>query len=368
MVCPFPRKNSFVLSTSKEQKIKVLFVAANPMMSTRLAIDEQIRSINQNILLSEHRDLIDMQVALAARPSDLLQSFNRYRPHVVHFAGHGRPGTLLFSNQNGRSVPVGSDALKALFMTLKDNIRVVLLDACYSRMQAEAITEIIDCTIGMNESLTDGASITFSAAFYQAIGFGRSIQEAFEQGKTALLLTNSTEYTKPVLLVKSGVDASQVCLISAPLFSQKSVANIQDVEEMLWRSDYDAAYRKIDKLIRTVADELSLSEQAKLKYLEALVHLEGRRPYVHSLSVMQVVERLLSTSAKLHNLYSYNSVLAVFKRDFARNGFPLYNTEANILMNYAQSLVVQEVDRANIKLLAYVQEALYKDCSSYFKA
>jgi len=33
-----------------------------------------------------------------------------------------------------------------------------------------------------------GPAIRFAAAFYQAIGFGRSVKDAFESGKLALML------------------------------------------------------------------------------------------------------------------------------------------------------------------------------------
>jgi serine/threonine protein kinase len=107
---------------------------------------------------------------------------------------------------------VSQAALVNLFQTLKDNIRVVLLNACYSRTQAEAITEQIDCAIGMKQEVGDEAAILFAASFYRALGFGRSVREAFEQGKTALLLEGLDEQAIPELLVRKGVDPSLVVL------------------------------------------------------------------------------------------------------------------------------------------------------------
>jgi hypothetical protein len=83
-----------------------------------------------------------------------------------------------------------------LFRTLRDNIRVVVLNACYSRPQAEAIIRQIDCAIGMMGSVGDEAS------FYRAIGFGRSVKEAFDQGTVALSLEGIPEERTPVLMTK----------------------------------------------------------------------------------------------------------------------------------------------------------------------
>ena len=75
-----------------------------------------------------------------------------------------------------------------------------MLNACYSRPQAEALAQTIDCTVGMNRAIGDEAAIVFAASFYRAIGFGRSVKEAFELGKAALLLEGIPEDETPELI------------------------------------------------------------------------------------------------------------------------------------------------------------------------
>ncbi len=195
-------------------KIKALFLAANPRSTNRLAIDEEMHAIEQKLRAAEHRDALVFQSAWAVRPDDLLQLLNQHQPHVVHFSGHGSGEGLSLAGDDGRDRLVTTRALKALFTTLKDNIRLVVLNACYSREQAQALVESIDCVIGMKESIHDDAATAFASSFYRAIGFGRSIQEAFEQGITSLLLEGIPEEDIPELLVKQGVDAKKVVLIA----------------------------------------------------------------------------------------------------------------------------------------------------------
>jgi len=195
-------------------KIKALFLEANPRSTNRLAIDEEMHAIEQKLRASEHRDALVFQSAWAVRPDDLLQLLNQHQPHVVHFSGHGSGEGLSLAGDDGRDRLVSTRALKALFTTLKDNIRLVVLNACYSREQAQALVEIIDCVIGMKESIHDETATAFASSFYRAIGFGRSIQEAFEQGITSLLLEGIAEEDIPELLVKQGVDAKKVVLIA----------------------------------------------------------------------------------------------------------------------------------------------------------
>ncbi|SRR6266404_1621694 len=196
------------------KKIKVLFVAANPLDSDRLKLDEEIRAISSKIRASEHRDLLQLQAVWAVRPDDLLQALNEHRPDIVHFSGHGTAsGEIVLLDDNGAAKPVSATAMTALFRTLKDNIHVVVLNACYSRSQAEAITDVIDCSIGMNTAIGDEAAIVFAASFYRALGFGRSLQDAFDQGRTALLLEGIPEADTPELLMNAGLDSSQLFIL-----------------------------------------------------------------------------------------------------------------------------------------------------------
>lgn len=116
--------------------------------------------------------------------------------------------------RNGEPHPITAEALASLFRALKDRVRVVLLNACNSESQSAGINEVIDCVIAMSTMVSDQASITFSASFYRAIGFGRSVQDAFEQGKTALMLEGIPEAHVPRLSVREGVDAARVILVN----------------------------------------------------------------------------------------------------------------------------------------------------------
>jgi len=199
------------------EKIKILFVSANPAGTQPLKLDEEAREIEVKIRAADHRDSLELITKWAVRPDDLLQSLNQHRPHIVHFSGHGNPTEeIVLLDVLGKPKPVSKEALVHLFRALKDNIRVVVLNACFSRPQAEAITGEIDCAIGMMRAIGDNAAITFAASFYRAIGFGRSIKEAFDQGVTALLLDGSLEGKTPVLMSGKNTAPDKVFLINPP--------------------------------------------------------------------------------------------------------------------------------------------------------
>ena len=196
--------------------VKCLFLAANPSGTQRLSLDREIREITAKIRASEYRDALQLVSEWAVRPDDLLQALNVHKPQIVHFSGHGTTaGEIVLEDDSGAAKPVSAAALKALFTTLKDNVRLVILNACYAEIQARAITEVIDCAIGMSTAISDDAAITFIASFYRALGFGRSIQQAFDQGVTALMLAGIPEENTPRLLLRTGVRPESIVLVDA---------------------------------------------------------------------------------------------------------------------------------------------------------
>jgi TIR domain/CHAT domain/SEFIR domain len=193
-------------------RCKVLFLAANPNAMARLALDEESREIEQKIRAAAHR--LEFITKWAVYPKELLQYLIQHRPQLVHFSGHGSSNDgIILLDRDGRPMPVGEVVMKQLFTSFKDNIRVVVLNACFSRAQAEAIMEVIDCVVGMNKQIGDQAAIVFAASFYSAIGFGRSVQEAFEQGKVALMLEGIPEENTPQLFVRQGRDPWKIYLV-----------------------------------------------------------------------------------------------------------------------------------------------------------
>jgi hypothetical protein len=191
----------------------ILFLAANPDGTQKLALDREAREIRSKIRAADHRDALVFHTEWAVRPDDLLQYLNELRPQAVHFSGHGTTGELILNDEDGRAKPVSRAALRALFGLHTKTVRLVVLNACFSKEQADAIVEVIGCAVGMSQAIGDEAAIVFAAAFYRKLGFGDSVQAAFDEGCVALMLQGIPEEKTPVLLVRSGVDASRVFLV-----------------------------------------------------------------------------------------------------------------------------------------------------------
>lgn len=185
-------------------KIKILFLAANPVNTSPLRLGEEVSAIDDELVRARFRDKFDLEQKWAVRTASLSRHLLEIEPHIVHFSGHGsQAGQIYLEDETGKSHPIGVRALSSLFDALKDNIRCVVLNACYSETQAKAISRHIDCVIGMSKAIGDKAAIKFAQGFYQGIGYGRDLQTAFKLGCAHIDLQGLDEQDTPKMLWKN---------------------------------------------------------------------------------------------------------------------------------------------------------------------
>lgn len=67
-----------------------------------------------------------------------------------------------------------------------ESVRCVILNACESVKNMK--DPIAPYTIGMDSSITDETSIEFSRGFYDALGVGKDIEPAYQEGINAVKL------------------------------------------------------------------------------------------------------------------------------------------------------------------------------------
>lgn len=216
---PAPKSNSDSTEPEKTKdtgKIKVLFLAANPSEETQLAIQKELREIQERLRPTPHWSKFELFFAPAAQTRDLQRSFKDRSPTIVHFSGHGRElGELLFEDASGEAVAVSPEAIGELFRLRGKSVRCVVLNACYSVAQAEAVRRHVDAVIGMSGEIGDLESIAFAAAFYQSLGDGEDLQTAFDAAKLEIQLlgTSSGDERLPKLLCRDGIQAEQIRLL-----------------------------------------------------------------------------------------------------------------------------------------------------------
>jgi hypothetical protein len=196
----------------KRQIVRVLFLAANPAETIRLRLDREIQAIGRALQASGLHDCFELQQSWAVGPAEIQDSLLRYRPDIVHFSGHGEKEGLVLEPSSGLRqlkientavpAPAAPDSVRSLaelFELARGSIRCVVLNACLSEMQAKALAEHVECTMGMSTFIDDTAAIGFAWAFYHALGQGESVRKAFDLACVQAKLAGSGSNGEPRL-------------------------------------------------------------------------------------------------------------------------------------------------------------------------
>ncbi|MCB0851536.1 MAG: CHAT domain-containing protein [Bacteroidetes bacterium] len=240
-------KSEMVVSPAASGKTKILFLAANPEDTGKLRLDQEFRDIDEGLRRAKQRDNFELVSRWAVRPRDLRRAMIEETPNIIHFSGHGETyagpqselkneestrifiveeeegvenkekdhksesaytGGIVLMGENSDTQIVDASALGDLIRLASikvGKIDCILLNACYSAVQAREFQNYVRYVIGMNSAVSDRAAIVFAVAFYDALGAGEDIPFAFELAKVAIKLEGLKGSDIPVL--HKGVDS-----------------------------------------------------------------------------------------------------------------------------------------------------------------
>ncbi|MGF1674753.1 MAG: pentapeptide repeat-containing protein [Rivularia sp. (in: cyanobacteria)] len=183
----------------------ILILASNPKNTSQLRLGEEVREIDAGLQRAKKRELFDFKQRWAVRCQEVYQAFLDFKPQIVHFSGHGSGDNgLALEDENGNLKLVDTEAIAKLFELFSDTIECVVLNACYSEVQASAIAKYIPYVIGMNQAIGDKAAIKFATGFYNALGAGENIEFAYKLGCNVIQLDGIPEHLTPVLKKRQG--------------------------------------------------------------------------------------------------------------------------------------------------------------------
>lgn len=178
----------------------ILILAANPKDTSRLRLDQEVREIDNGLQRARRRDEYILKQVWAVRRRDFRRAMLDFKPNIVHFCGHGSGEEgIAFEDESGLTKYMSAEALTGFFELFADKVECVLLNACYSEVQAEAIAQHIDYVIGMKQGIGDAAAIEFAVAFYDALGAGESIEFAYRLACNAIQLAGIPGHLTPIL-------------------------------------------------------------------------------------------------------------------------------------------------------------------------
>lgn len=171
--------------------LSILVISADPKDASRLRIGQERRELEQALHVTRFRDSFQIRDITSCRIRDIARALDEHNPTILQFIGHGDSNGLCFENDLGKAQIVNKGALAELLRDQKE-LRLVILNACYSHEQAQCIADAVGHVVGMEGSIRDSDAIEFSREFFTALGYGRSFEESFWRAKAAVQLQTST--------------------------------------------------------------------------------------------------------------------------------------------------------------------------------
>ncbi|WP_375515332.1 CHAT domain-containing protein [uncultured Nostoc sp.] len=304
-------------------KQTILILAANPKGTTPLRLDEEVREIDAGLERAKHRSEFVLEQKWAVRPRDIQRAMLDINPSIVHFSGHGTGEEgLVFEDETGSAKLVDGEALAELFKLFVPQVECVVLNGCYSEVQASAISQHVNYVIGMKKAIPDRAAIEFAVGFYDALGSGRPVEFAYKFGCTAIRLAGIPEQLTPILKKKPNIE--EVMKISLPqeqllgenelaseLFQELNDSDREILTTLLIRSgraEYSAR-RALCIKIGIEPNQLGFLRESTvtdfaLQLIEYLHEIDDKEAFCKICNELEVVFKKGKCSADLKNIKS----------------------------------------------------------------
>ncbi|GAB1545142.1 hypothetical protein NUACC21_78180 [Scytonema sp. NUACC21] len=250
----------------------ILILSSNPEGTSWLeGLNEEVREIREVLRRANERDRFKVEMTLAVEIADFYQALLDYEPQIVHFCGHGAgENGIVLQDKTGQPAYLSADELAGLFkeFALK-GVECVVLNACYSEVQANAISQYVNYVIGMNQPIGDKAAIDFSTIFYSALGDGENIKSAFNLACNRLIGFQENEV--PVLKINPAIIDKNILEESLLLEIDKLIDPRYEILETIIPSNVAPVYKARDRTLeRDVAIKVLNREDLEPDFDESL--------------------------------------------------------------------------------------------------
>jgi hypothetical protein len=208
-------------------KTVLLFLSASSKEARKPGEDEDVpfveacRDIEGKIGESRYRDSFKVVPGYRVSLDELHKLLDRERPQIVHFFGHGAPSFLLLEDEQGKIEEAKLSTFAETFRLLnerdsvspEEKIRCVVLVACNSKKIAAAISEYVECAIGMTFEIPVPRGREFAKNFYYYLCNGNSVKWAFDYACSAAGFGGEEDPKRPVLIHREDIHPDKIYFV-----------------------------------------------------------------------------------------------------------------------------------------------------------
>lgn len=211
--------------------LRILGMISDPSSGEwpKLNVAKERERINKGIDALQHAGRVDFQWVPGGSGKDLMKKLLEGDWHVFHFIGHGgveddSPGTvadgfsergfIVMVDEDGKPVKRFASDLATMLTGARKSLRLIVLNCCESarinvgdRFGNPAIglmkTGWLPAVIAMQFPITDGAAISMSEGFYEALSKNHPIDDAVTLARKFIQQKSRVEWGIPVLYMRS---------------------------------------------------------------------------------------------------------------------------------------------------------------------
>jgi hypothetical protein len=179
-----------------DHKYKILFFTSSPDTKMVLKAGEQYQQISDS-MNKRYYELLKPKYSLTR--NGIPTEVNSNEPNLLYFHCHGNDqGELILSGENNQPDKMPLEDLKEVLQNLlkvHKQINCIVFSACKSEKQAQEISKMVPCCIGMNQSVLEEVSSIFTKGFFEAfIRDGQNFEYAFKNGVLAIKNSEKADF------------------------------------------------------------------------------------------------------------------------------------------------------------------------------
>ncbi len=159
-----------------------LFAFANDKENS-LKLEEEDHQLRDELSHLHDSRRIEFLSVGATTMDVLIGQLNRFHERITlfHFGGHSESSFLELRDQKATSEQV------ATLLGMADKLQLVFLNGCANKEQVKVLHEKgVRSVIATSVPINDDKAVLFSKAFYNALRYGKNIEQAFKTAEVAL--------------------------------------------------------------------------------------------------------------------------------------------------------------------------------------
>jgi hypothetical protein len=190
----------------ESEKLRILVALSTPKGEGNIDTQE-LRTLLDQIKQMPIRPQLEYLEGEQCTTDEFTAKLTAFKPHIVHFIGHGKEGQLAFIKkitdddydehvQGTQARWVLAEQLGGMIANCRPRPRLVFLHACkgaastsndtFNSCARELVYAQVPAVVAMQYNISNRDAALFAKTFYEALGLGSDLDEAVKAGRLAL--------------------------------------------------------------------------------------------------------------------------------------------------------------------------------------